>query len=317
MRVADIEHPPKHTTITLRHNRKKILMDTQHGGTRSEATVVDVADSNAKVTAAGGAVAFSFPPGEGGLRAARWQFRNRDDLVRFLADTFNLPVHDGGLRGTIRRYGKYVRRDAHGNPVTAFGDPILDLITNEYGELEVGGQRLSIGAAELREPRYRMGGLSNVDLGVKADEVAAYHLRRAAMGVGDFVVTDNTDGLVAFASTNPSQRDYWLDGDHLRFKAWKKNRFLYWSMGAEVETWNHDFTSARIDSRYLDTFVGQTCAVVKVDSDSDTNDDYLDEYEWGINAPQPLRVVSLCTAQWKGRHFAAQVEAGEACFEVG
>jgi hypothetical protein len=291
-------------------------MDTQQGGACNEARVVGLGGSNAEVTVGSGRVAFFFPREEGELQAARWQFHNRDDLVGFLADTLSLPVRDGGVRATIRRHGKYVRRDPRGNPVTTFGDPILDLITNDYGELEVGGQRLSIGSAELREPRYRVGGLSNVDLGVQADEVSAYHLRRAAMGMGDFVVTDNTDGLTAFASTNPSQRDYYVGGDHLRFKAWKKKRFLYWSMGAEIETWGHDFTSAQIQSRYLDTIVGQTCAAVKVDSDSDTNDDYLDEYESGVNAPQPLRVVSLCTAQWKGRTFSAQVEAGQDCFEV-
>ena len=183
-------------------------MDPRQGDARSEVTVVDVPHNNAKVTATGETVTFSFPSGEGEMRAARWQFRNREDLVSFLADTLKLPVHDGGLRGTVHRHGKYVRRDASGSPVTSFGDPILDLITNDHGELEVGGQRLSIGSAELREPRYRVGGLGTVDLGVQADEVSTYHFRRAAMGVGDFVVTDNTDGLTAFASTNPSLRVY-------------------------------------------------------------------------------------------------------------
>jgi hypothetical protein len=291
-------------------------MDTGQSGPGRETHVVDLSVSNAEVATADGTVTFSFPHGEGELRGARWEFRDRDDLVAYLSDTLAVPADHGGLRGTIRRRGKYVRQDAGGNKGTTFGDPILDLITDDHGEVVIGGQRLPIGSAELREPKYRMGGLSTVDLGVGADDVATYHLRRAAMGVGDIVITDNTDGLVAFASTNPSQRDYYLDGDHLRFKAWKKKRFLYWSMGAEVETWGHDFTSARIESRYLDTIVGQTCTAVKVDSDSDTNDDYLDEYEWGVNAPQPLRVVSICTAVWKGRTFTAQVEAGPTCFEV-
>jgi hypothetical protein len=35
-----------------------------------------------------------------------------------------------------------------------------------------------------------------------------------------------------------------------------------------------------------------------------------------LDAPQPLRVVSLCSAQWKGRSLTAQVEAGPDCFEV-
>jgi hypothetical protein len=56
---------------------------------------------------------------------------------------------------------------------------------------------------------------------------------------------------------------------------------------------------------------------VKTDSDSDTNDDYVDEYEWGVNAPQPKRVESQCTAQFKGQQFAGGVQAGPQCFVVG
>lgn len=118
------------------------------------------------------------------------------------------------------------------------------------------------------------------------------------------------------ASTNPSQRDFFRSGDHLRFKAWKKKYAVYWSMGAEIETWGHDFDVAEIQSRYLDTVVGQVCAAMKVDSDRDTDDDYVDEYEWGINAPQPLRVVSNCSAEWHGERFGGQVAAGPECFEV-
>jgi hypothetical protein len=73
---------------------------------------------------------------------------------------------------------------------------------------------------------------------------------------------------------------------------------------------------ARIDSTYLDTVIGTTCAAVKTDSDSDSNDDYVDEYEWGVNAPQPLRVISFCAARWKGENFAGSVEAGPDCFVV-
>lgn len=288
------------------------ITNQQHG----DGTAVELAGSTGQVSSGAGRVAFTFPEQGGELRGIRWQFSATEDLVEFLGETLGLEMQDGGLRAKITRRGKYVRKDAKGNRVNGLGDPILDLITNEHGELEVGGQRMSLGSAELREPKYRMGGLADVDLGIEADQIAAYHLRRAAMGLGDFVVTDTSDGVTAFASTNPSQRDFFLDGDHLRFKAWKKKRFLYWSMGAEVETWGHDFTSARIESRYLDTVVGQTCAVVKIDSDSDTNDDYLDEYEWGVNAPQPLRVISVCTARWKNRTFEAPVEAGPDCFVV-
>jgi hypothetical protein len=57
--------------------------------------------------------------------------------------------------------------------------------------------------------------------------------------------------------------------------------------------------------------------VVKRDSDSDTNDDYVDEYEWGVNASQPKRVESLCGARFKGQQFVGTVEARPQCFVVG
>lgn len=85
-------------------------------------------------------------------------------------------------------------------------------------------------------------------------------------------------------------------------------------MGAEIETWGGKFTTARIESRYIDTFFAQVCAVVKTDSDSDTNDDYVDEYEWGVSAPQPKRVESQCRAQFKGQTFTGGVQAGPLCF---
>jgi hypothetical protein len=70
-------------------------------------TSVELAGSNAKITSGERVVAFSFPKEEGVLQPARWEFRDRSDLVDFLADTLNLPVQDGGVRGTVRRHGKY------------------------------------------------------------------------------------------------------------------------------------------------------------------------------------------------------------------
>lgn len=77
------------------------LMNAHPGDTRSEAVSVDIA-GNARPITTGAAVAYSFPCAERELRAARWQFRDRGDMVRMLADTLNVPIHNGGLRGTIR-----------------------------------------------------------------------------------------------------------------------------------------------------------------------------------------------------------------------
>ena len=39
---------------------------------------------------------------------------------------------------------------------------------------------------------------------------------------------------------------------------------------------------------------------MKVDYDSDTNDDYVDEYEWGIPSYPAYGVYSQCFANWRG-----------------
>lgn len=272
--------------------------------------------SNATVTSGTDLVTFSFPRTEGVLRSARSEFRDRADLVRFLSDTLGVPIRDGGLRGTVRRHGKYVRHDSSGRVIHTFGDPILDLITDEHGELTIGKQRLAIGAEDLRDSENQIGGTSNVDLGRHSDELLRMDLIRAANGEGGMRVVESTERVVELATIR--SRTFVRNGHKMRFRAWKKKVVLYWSMGAEIETWGADFAEARIESRYLDTVVGQTCAAVKIDSDHDTNDDYLDEYEWGVNAPQPLRVVSRCSARWQGENFGpTQVEAGTSCFEVG
>jgi len=261
-------------------------------------------------------VEFRFPEREGLLTPARWEFDDRRALVEYLADLLSLEVVGDGVRGTAVCFGKYIRQDPDGARAFTFGDPILDLITDAEGGLLIGGKRANLAAIELESPRRRSGGIRSIDLGVVADAIRDTNIARAAMGQGDFTLIECNSEVVALASTNPSQLDFFRSGDHLRFKAWKKSYVVYWSMGAEVETWGHDFDSARIESRYLDTVTGSFCAAVKFDSDSDTDDDYVDEYEWGVNAPQPLRVVSNCGANWHGQVFGGQVAAGPECFEV-
>jgi hypothetical protein len=76
-------------------------------------------------------------------------------------------------------------------------------------------------------------------------------------------LVESSDRVLSFASTNPSQRDFYpTSGGHIRFKAWKKNYLFYWSMGAEIETWGGNFTSASIESAYIDTFFAQTCMML-------------------------------------------------------
>jgi hypothetical protein len=264
----------------------------------------------------GGRLVFRFPDRKGYLTPGRSEFGHQSELVEYLANLLSVDVVGSGLRGTAVCVGKYTRQTASGDRMFAFGDPILDLITDAAGEVVIQGRRINLASLELASPRYRSGGLRSIDLKGHTEAIRSMQVARAALGEGDFTLVECSEDAVALASTNPSQLDFFRNGHHLRFKAWKKNLVFYWSMGAEVETWGHDFTRAQIVSEYLDTVVQQVCAVVKQDSDSDTNDDYLDEYEWGVNAPQPLRVVSNCTALWHGQQFGGQVTAGPSCFQI-
>jgi hypothetical protein len=266
---------------------------------------------------AAGKTIFTFPE-KAELASGKNEFKTPDELFNYLVKSFGAGANQKSLRGSICRRGKYQKVDKSGNPVLTIGDPILDLISNEEGRVVIAGDAVQLTNTEFSSARYRSGGLRSIDLTDVSGALEQSQLLSAARGEGDFVLVESSDRVVSFASTNPSQRDFYpTSGGHLRMKAWKKNYGFYWSMGAEIETWGGDFSSARIESTYIDTFYAQVCFVVKRDSDSDTNDDYVDEYEWGVNAPQPKRVESLCTAKFKGQNFAGRVEAGSQCFTIG
>jgi hypothetical protein len=106
-----------------------------------------------------------------------------------------------------------------------------------------------------------------------------------------------------------------LGKGRLIFQAWRNHQITgYWSIGAEVFVVKTpaEFQRADIESRYYMP-VDTPCQIVKVDQDSDRNDDYLDEYEWGWNSQQPTRVASLCRARWHNALFADMVTAGSGC----
>ena len=264
-----------------------------------------------------GKTRFTFPE-NAEMTGGKCEFKSPEELLSYIETSVGVASVSNSLRGSIARSGKYQKVDTSGNPVLTIGDPILDLISNDEGRVVIGREGIYLTTAEFSSSRYRSGGISSIDLSGISDALAQSQLLSAARGEGDFVLMESSDRVVSFASTNPSQLDFYpTGGGHIRFKAWKKKSWAYWSMGAEVETWGGDFKSARIDSTYIDTFFAQTCFVVKTDSDSDTNDDYVDEYEWGVNAPQPIRVESVCNAEFKSQQFTGHVQAGPACFQVG
>lgn len=264
-----------------------------------------------------GKTKFVFPE-KAEMTHGRCEFKSPEEFLKYIEKSVAAMSGSKGLRGSICRRGKYQKVDKSGNPVLTLGDPILDLVSDDEARVFIGGEAIHLTTTEFSSARYRSGGIRSIDLLGVSSALAQSQLLAAARGEGDFALVESSDRVLSFASTNPSQRDFYpTSGGHIRFKAWKKNYLFYWSMGAEIETWGGNFTSASIESAYIDTFFAQTCFVVKRDSDSDTNDDYVDEYEWGVNAPQPKRVESVCSAQFKGQRFVGRVEAGPQCFVVG
>lgn len=264
-----------------------------------------------------GKTIFTFPK-RAELTGGRCEFKSPEELLKYVETSVGVASVSNSLRGSLSRSGKYQKVDQSGNPVLTLGDPILDLISDNEGRVVIGREAIYLTAGEFSSSRYRSGGIRSIDLEPITGALVQSQLLASARGEGDFVLMESSDRVVSFASTNPSQLDFFpAGGGHIRFKAWKKKNWAYWSMGAEIETWGGDFKTARIESSYIDTFYAQTCFVVKIDSDHDSNDDYVDEYEWGINAPQPIRVNSVCNARFKNQDFTGSVQAGPPCFQVG
>jgi hypothetical protein len=230
-------------------------------------------------------VSLSFPRGSR-LAVGRSEFRDEADLIAYIKQSFSITSDAASM--TISRKGKYQRTDANGREVFTFGDPILDSITDAEGKTRIG---------------------------------ATTHDFRLHAGRGREPVQpppDDPSGITVSLETKDTVE--FVDGNNrLRFHAWTHSYAVYWSMGASVETWGTKFTRARIDSQYGEPVlnggvVGSViCAVIKVDSDEDANDDYVEEYEWGVNAPQPKSVRSVCSARWRGALLQRLVQAGDGC----
>jgi hypothetical protein len=272
------------------------------------------ADGNASVaTLKADKIDISFPDG-GFIQCGRSQFKSHADLAAYLADVFSVKDKRGAGHLSVRRRGKYQRVDRMGSPIYTFGDPILDLITDELGWITVGRETVNLLAHDLALPQSRKGGIVSIDLAVRHEEIRRQQLADALAVNGTRTLVEHTDDRFIVATANPSQLDFWKGSAHLRFRSWKKNYWVYRSIGTEIETWGGDFTRAEIQSMYADPVLGGNpfvCAVVKRDADSDTNDDYVDEYEYGVLAKTPSSVRSFCQARWKGENFGGTVGKGD------
>jgi|KBSMisStandDraft_5_1062788.scaffolds.fasta_scaffold133271_1 hypothetical protein len=256
-------------------------------------------------------------PKDGFIRCERSTFKNHADLSAYIAEVLGLKNGRKATQLSVKRRGKYQRLDHAGSPVYTFGDPILDLITDEHGWVTVGKATYHLTPKDLKSPANRKGGIISIDLGVNNGEIRRQQLAEALADKGGRTLVEHTTDRLVIAKTDLSQMDFWHGNAHLRFHSWKKNYGFYRSIGTEIETWGADFIRAEIQSLYADPVVGSqnpfVCGIVKRDSDSDSNDDYVDEYEYSYGAPPriPSSVRSNCLANWKGQRWGGVVSKGD------
>lgn len=222
----------------------------------------------------------------------KWKFKDREDLVDYVGRTFDIaPISPGILRGTAAQLRAAATQLDLRDRRVQFSEPVLDLITSTNGELEIDGMLYDLRDDFLRERR----GDRNIEV---------FALNCTDDFPSGFERCESDDGKKIIFRSGPSS---------ITFRAFRSSNWGYWKAGAEITTQGPDFEAAQIDSRYFFPAHGQVCATIS-DSDSDTNDDFLDEYEWGLFSESPKRVVSLCRVQWNGRRIAGIVSVGTECF---
>ena len=247
------------------------------------------------------------------VQAGHGRYDSLDALTAQLSKTFPSERSRFGLHGALTRVGKYTRVTEDGDTAFTFGDPILDFITDAQGNLRIGADDSRPFAAEIAAPD-RGGGISAINIGGDIDQArAAIRAARLAGETRYAVVEDEGDALT-LASRNPHEQWFYRGSSRMRFRAFKKSYIVYKKMGADIETWGHDFRRASISSVYGSFVTGLSqCFPVHYDSDSDTNDDYVDEYEWFLGGGVESGfdgVRSSCVATWHDRIYTGTVEYG-------
>ena len=237
-------------------------------------------------------------PRDAAIRPGRHEFASFEEFRTYLGELLGAKTEGEGLRGSMSRKGPYSRRAADGTQPFTFGDPVLDAISSADGKVVIGGETI-----DLREGLEAPGGPIGLDEQVIAHSAPALKF------------TGIVNGAERWATDDRSLVEYRLGTGRLYFHAWKKHTIYgYWSMGSEISVLYTPakFKAADIDSRYYMS-VDTPCQIIKVDQDSDRNDTYLDEYEWGWNSQQPERVASACRALWHNSLFGDVVTAGDGC----
>ncbi|WP_411700456.1 hypothetical protein [Conyzicola sp.] len=125
-------------------------------------------------------------------------------------------------------------------------------------------------------------------------------------------VESNESGIERWEETDGSAMEFRAhDGTKVRFATFsgRENLWTTDKIGTKITTSGRNFDYANVTSKYYLPSVGQLYAAY-MDSDGDSNDSYLDEYEWSIVGEMPDRVESLCRVQWHGTRLKGIVQRG-------
>jgi hypothetical protein len=247
------------------------------------------------------------------IKAGGGDYDTMDALLAHVGRTFPSMRTGNGLRGSMTRVGKYSRVSGDGDRVFTFGDPMLDTITDAQGRLRIGGREFDLYAAELASGD-RGAGISTVDVSGDVEQVREAQRVASMSSASRFVVLEDEGDELILASRNPREMWFYRGSTKMRFRAFRKSYFVYIKLGADIETWYQDFRRASITSTYGSFLEWHGhCFAVHTDSDSDTNDDYVDEYEWFFGGGVESGfdgVRSSCVATWHDRVYPGTVEYG-------
>ncbi len=283
------------TTATLLTNPSSLLALTPVSKIKTLSTSLRLpTNSNCEITAIGRSkVEVRFPYDKGYLTAGRNAFRDEDDLTNYLLEAFLMERDEkGGMRGSVRCISAYQRIDSNGKSIFTFDDPILDLITDENGIFTISGTRVNAKDIILANERE--------STSINKSALVDGKLTKNLVSKASFTASQSIPSEVFFPSSGASRR--------IRFKAYRDVFPGSWRAGANIKTRRLDFVSASITGHYaLDTF---SCAEVKVDTDSDTTDNFLNEFEFGVNSPPASGVLSECRALWDGNNLSETLAKG-------
>jgi hypothetical protein len=237
-----------------------------------------------------------FPRGDiGYMKHDRFEFIDNQDFIDYLSKIFPAAALKEGLLGEIKRTGSYVRIDDRDRPIFTFGDPILDLITNEDGILVIGSVKYNMKDMELADPDQRGGGIAGDDLrATNSEKPKALKASYAQTAL---------PSEIWFPSPNEYKR--------MRFRAFRRNYLAYWRVGADITTKHRDFTFGAVSCRFGASNLDNGCTLDSTASDSDADDNYVACSFWATgNVPIFGGVNAICTADWGGVRYSDIVQKG-------